>query len=1272
MDKRYNNGLKVIAAALLIAFLLVLCGVIPLNLTILRKPIASLLQDSSGLVFSVSGQLHLRLGLHPTLQATQLELLSGDGASYYARLANLNLEMKLARLLALELSFTRVALSGLTIDICQSTPVLAIDGESNTSDTLGLSLHQLEARDIEIKCSSDPQDLPVRLSTIQGSAVSDQELVIGAEMQWQGRAFALELGGAPLQELLNSSKPYPFKLEVTNESGSLELEADAEDLFGDLKFIGWSRVRLEQPDTLLALFDIQSAGLPPVALEGRLGYSGTRLFGEAMSGHYGAAPWSLSGSFDWGLQRPLLILTTQLDHLGLDSLLLPAPALPASGQPAALDLHQELPLSLLDLVDARIDLRLTDFQAPVMPSANAALHLELGEGQLQLDIMEFQSSLGSGSGSLTLDRSANCPAWALSASFSAIDLGALGESVGLDSPLVGSLQAGRATVAACGSSLAGIRETFEASAEFDGVQVQPGGGLPATRATSASLEAGWQRRTNLEMKLLLDDVPVDGRVEAGELALLDAGIDWPFQVELTAGSARFEASGSVNGIGEQVSARTDLKLSAPRMGSLSKLVGLNPQYQEAVALELHAYVDANLLEISKFKFSLARSRLTGKLVLQLADTQQDSELVLRSSLVDIEELDRIVPLLQEQPSSSGEPYILNWPNVTLDLAFAEIHLPEISITDVSLVGALRNERIENGRLALEVAAFSLLGELDADLSEGQSRFVMSTTVRDVDIGRILAALEVDENTSARAEQVQLLLTTNGRDRRDLLENVELDFELRQLDWLLPGQSSGDEQRLVLQEIVGSIRPDMPVSMHLAGKLDEFPVNGWLQLPPMGQLFDPVAPLPVKVVLGTDHETALLDGVFNRQGGPGLEAILQLSAIEKVVAVSDYAGLQAPLPGLVIDAAIDLGQNQVQTLQLSASLRGSRIEGKVVEQISGERDQLQIELTSPHLQTADFSKLVAVFGEGEDKEVPPDESETVQSDFLKILDDYLQWVPQRYDFDIKVTIDELMANEDFLGAADLHAIIGHENLELGKLKLTLPGGDVDLNYTMNHFGDEIHSKLDAQIEHFEVGGLLQTLDPESNASGLLYVDTRLDSVAPTTRELPQALQGHFDLALFPENLSANVLDLWATNLIFALMPRGEGDREDINCLVATFEVEDGVMQSQTIMLDSNDVIVRGKGSIDLGQRELDIIIAPQAKRERFLSVSTPLTVTGPFESFDIKTAAGGWLATGFRWYLSLVYVPWKWLTGERFPQDGTPTCRKAMGWEVDSATSSGLL
>jgi hypothetical protein len=30
---------------------------------------------------------------------------------------------------------------------------------------------------------------------------------------------------------------------------------------------------------------------------------------------------------------------------------------------------------------------------------------------------------------------------------------------------------------------------------------------------------------------------------------------------------------------------------------------------------------------------------------------------------------------------------------------------------------------------------------------------------------------------------------------------------------------------------------------------------------------------------------------------------------------------------------------------------------------------------------------------------------------------------------------------------------------------------------------------------------------------------------------------------------------------------------------------------------------------------------------------------------------------------LIYVPFKWLTGERFSSDGTATCFDAMGWNL---------
>jgi hypothetical protein len=92
-------------------------------------------------------------------------------------------------------------------------------------------------------------------------------------------------------------------------------------------------------------------------------------------------------------------------------------------------------------------------------------------------------------------------------------------------------------------------------------------------------------------------------------------------------------------------------------------------------------------------------------------------------------------------------------------------------------------------------------------------------------------------------------------------------------------------------------------------------------------------------------------------------------------------------------------------------------------------------------------------------------------------------------------------------------------------------------------------------------------------------------------------------------------------------------------------------------------VRTRGEIDLVNRQLDLLAIPQAKVEKFLSISTPIAVTGPFDDFSAGVASGGFLMTMVRWYYGLIYVPWKWLTGERYPADGIATCFRAMDWEL---------
>ncbi len=155
-----------------------------------------------------------------------------------------------------------------------------------------------------------------------------------------------------------------------------------------------------------------------------------------------------------------------------------------------------------------------------------------------------------------------------------------------------------------------------------------------------------------------------------------------------------------------------------------------------------------------------------------------------------------------------------------------------------------------------------------------------------------------------------------------------------------------------------------------------------------------------------------------------------------------------------------------------------------------------------------------------------------------------------------------------------------------------------------------------------------------------------------------------MLVVPEDIGAGVLDLWAGNLVLALLtPKDSGVPKKLNCMVAEFAVDEGVMKSKVVMLDSTDVIVRGKGEIDIGNRTIDMVAAPQAKLEKIFSMSAPIVATGPWDDMQIGLGGGGFVGTLFRWYMTLIYVPYKWITGERFPADGMATCFGVTDWEL---------
>ena len=79
---------------------------------------------------------------------------------------------------------------------------------------------------------------------------------------------------------------------------------------------------------------------------------------------------------------------------------------------------------------------------------------------------------------------------------------------------------------------------------------------------------------------------------------------------------------------------------------------------------------------------------------------------------------------------------------------------------------------------------------------------------------------------------------------------------------------------------------------------------------------------------------------------------------------------------------------------------------------------------------------------------------------------------------------------------------------------------------------------------------------------------------------------------------------------------------MNCLILRFDVEDGIAQSKTLLLDSPNVLALGEGQIDLRKEWVEIDVAPQPKESRLVSLSTPFSIEGPLASPSVEVSSGG--------------------------------------------------
>jgi len=223
-----------------------------------------------------------------------------------------------------------------------------------------------------------------------------------------------------------------------------------------------------------------------------------------------------------------------------------------------------------------------------------------------------------------------------------------------------------------------------------------------------------------------------------------------------------------------------------------------------------------------------------------------------------------------------------------------------------------------------------------------------------------------------------------------------------------------------------------------------------------------------------------------------------------------------------------------------------------------------------------------------------------------------------DADIRFT-GKSIRNKD-LPIENVVARLHLENalLRLNPLNFGVAGGEIVSNISLN--AREKLPALDAKIDfkRLQLPKLFPKIELTKTSIGSIGGTATLKGRGNSFGGLLGSADGRLALLMSEgeiSNLLLEFLGLDGGEILRFLFGR---DRVvDVRCAVADFAIQDGVMASQTFVVDTSDTQVLGEGTISLLDETLNLTLKPLPKDRSILSLRSPIHLRGTFKDPAVR-------------------------------------------------------
>ena len=205
----------------------------------------------------------------------------------------------------------------------------------------------------------------------------------------------------------------------------------------------------------------------------------------------------------------------------------------------------------------------------------------------------------------------------------------------------------------------------------------------------------------------------------------------------------------------------------------------------------------------------------------------------------------------------------------------------------------------------------------------------------------------------------------------------------------------------------------------------------------------------------------------------------------------------------------------------------------------------------------------------------------------------------------------------------HAVLDNARLKLQPLRFGVAKGKIDAQVELDSRKKPLQAQVRATVEGLQLSSLFPKVDLMKKSLGRMDGALALSGQGNTVAAMLGSSSGESRLYVRDGTLSSQLLDLAALNVGSIVVAKLFGNDKEVQlrCAIADFSIKDGIAQTRSAKLSTDDAIVEAVGTINLEHEHIDLRIKPESLEWKFLSLRTPLYVRGPFAKPDVGIEPG---------------------------------------------------